>query len=172
MSSRYDVVVIGAGHNGLTTAAYLAKSGKKVVVVERREVIGGLAAGSEFHPGYRTAGVLHDTTTVRKWVIDDLELRKHGLETRKSAPPVFIPQIDGPGYLHFHDPRAAQKEIGAHSKQDAESHRQYRLSSVRSLPSSAAYSTKRQPIPTVSGSPICGDSARRLSAYACSARMT
>ena len=126
MSSRYDVVVIGAGHNGLTTAAYLAKSGKKVVVVERREAIGGLAAGDEFHPGYRTAGVLHDTTTVRKWVIDDLELRKHGLETRRSAPPVFIPQVDGPGYLHFHDPRAAQKEIGAHSKQDAESYRQYR----------------------------------------------
>ena len=126
MSSRYDVVVIGAGHNGLTTAAYLAKSGKKVVVAEAREIIGGLAASEEFHPGYRTAGVLHETTAVRKWVIDDLELRKHGLETRKSAPPAFLPQVDGPGYLHFRDARAAQKEIEAHSKHDAESYRQYR----------------------------------------------
>ncbi len=126
MSSRYDVVVIGAGHNGLTTAAYLAKTGKKVVVVDGRDTVGGLATGEEFHPGYRTAGVLHDTTKVRKWVIDDLELRKHGLETRKAAPPAFIPQVDGPGYLHFRDPRAAQKEIEAHSQQDAESYRQYR----------------------------------------------
>lgn len=126
MSSRYDVVVIGAGHNGLTTAAYLAKSGKKVVVVEARDVVGGLAASEEFHPGYRTAGVLHDTTAVRKWVIDDLELRKHGLETRKAAPPAFVPQVEGPGYLHFRDARAAAKEIGAHSKHDAESYRQYR----------------------------------------------
>ena len=126
MSSRYDVVVIGAGHNGLTTASYLAKSGRKVVVVERRKRIGGLAASTEFHPGYRTAGVLHDTSAVRQWVIDDLELRKHGLETRKGPPPVFVPQIEGPGYLHFRDPRAAHQEIAAHSKQDAESYRQYR----------------------------------------------
>ena len=126
MSSRYDAVVIGAGHNGLTTAAYLAKAGKKVVVVESREAVGGLAASEEFHPGYRTAGVLHDTTGVRKWVIDDLELRKHGLETRRAAPPIFVSQVEGPGYLHFRDSRAAQKEIAAHSKHDAESYRQYR----------------------------------------------
>ena len=55
-NNKYDVIVIGAGHNGLTTAALLAKQGRKVLVLERRQITGGIAAGEEFHPGYRTAG--------------------------------------------------------------------------------------------------------------------
>ncbi|MCZ6698351.1 MAG: NAD(P)-binding protein, partial [Planctomycetota bacterium] len=78
-SNRYDVVVIGAGHNGLTTAALLGKAGRKVVVVERRGVVGGLAACEEFLPGYRTAGMLHDTSGIRPGVIDALQLERHGL---------------------------------------------------------------------------------------------
>ena len=60
-----DVVVIGAGVNGLTVAAFLARAGRKVLVLERRDIAGGLAAGEEFHPGFRTAGLLPDTSMLR-----------------------------------------------------------------------------------------------------------
>ncbi|MGD9086618.1 MAG: FAD-dependent oxidoreductase, partial [Desulfobacterales bacterium] len=78
-NNTYDVVVIGAGHNGLTAAALLAKQGRKVLVLERRSTIGGLAAGEEFHPGYHTAGVLHDSGQVRAQVVRSLDLKSHGL---------------------------------------------------------------------------------------------
>ncbi|MDH3829788.1 MAG: FAD-dependent oxidoreductase, partial [Desulfobacterales bacterium] len=68
-SSAYDVIVIGAGHNGLTAAALLAKQGRKVLILERRNIIGGLAAGEEFHPGYHSCGLLHDTGQVRAQVV-------------------------------------------------------------------------------------------------------
>ena len=124
--SRYDVIVIGAGHNGLTAATILAKRGRKVVVVERRDQVGGLASRHEFHPGYRTAGVLHDTSAVRKWVIDELELRKFGLQVLREPAPVFIPEKDGAGYLHWRDPGRAKEEIGTRSSNDVEQYRRYR----------------------------------------------
>ena len=126
MSSRYDIVVIGAGHNGLTAAALLAKRGQKVLVLEQRDVVGGLGAGEEFHPGYHTTGVLHDTSGVRHWVIDELDLAKHGLELRKSPPTVLVPQSEGTGYLHYRDPEKAHKEIAAFSESDADNYYRYR----------------------------------------------
>ena len=69
---QYDAIVIGAGHNGLTCAAYLAKAGRKVLVLESRGEVGGLAAGEEFHPGYRSAGLHQDTTGVRPAVVEEL----------------------------------------------------------------------------------------------------
>jgi phytoene dehydrogenase-like protein len=104
----------------------LARRGRKVVVLERRQRIGGLAASEEFHPGYRTAGVLHDTSAVRRWVIDQLELRKHGLELLRELPPIFVPQNDGTGYLHWRDPGKAASEIGPRSRRDAEAYRRFR----------------------------------------------
>ena len=126
MSSRYDVAVVGAGHNGLTTAAFLANQGKKILVCERRDQVGGLAAGEEFHPGYRTAGVLHDTTGLRKWVIGELKLTGHGLKIHPERPPIFVPQKEGPGYLHWHNPERAREEISQFSKKDAERYGEYR----------------------------------------------
>ena len=111
MSQSYDVIVIGAGHNGLTTAALLGKRGRKVLVLERREQVGGLATGEEFHPGYRTAGVLHDTNRVRRWVVKELELGRHGLEFRPDPPPVFLPERDGDGIVLDRDPERAAAEL-------------------------------------------------------------
>ena len=125
-NGKYDVIVIGAGHNGLTTAALLAKRGRKVLVVERRSVVGGLAAAEEFHPGHRTPGVLHDASGVRADVIEALNLRGHGLETDAELPPVFTPQTDGPGLLLHRDPAKAAPEIRKHSERDAESYFGYR----------------------------------------------
>lgn len=126
MSDRYDVIVIGAGHNGLTTAALLAKRGRKVLVLERRDHVGGLAAGEEFHPGYRTAGVLHDTARVRPWVTDELGLRGHGLEYRSEPAPTLLPQTEGDGLLLHRDPDTAADELGKHSEEDARQYREFR----------------------------------------------
>jgi phytoene dehydrogenase-like protein len=126
MSDRYDVIVIGAGHNGLTTAALLAKRGRKVLVLERRDHVGGLAAGEEFHPGYRTAGVLHDTTRVRRWIVDELRLRNHGLDFRGDPAPTLLPQIEGEGLLLHRNPDVAADELGKHSEEDARRYRDYR----------------------------------------------
>ena len=78
--SKYDVIVIGGGHNGLTTATLLATKGKKVLIVEKRDILGGVAAGEEFHPGYRTTGLFHDTSGVRSEVVNNLALEKFGLK--------------------------------------------------------------------------------------------
>jgi len=84
-----SVVVIGAGLNGLTCAALLAKKGHKVIVVERRDAAGGIAAPFEFHPGYRSAGVLHDTTGLRPRAIAQLALEQHGLKLCARRPDVL-----------------------------------------------------------------------------------
>ncbi len=103
----YDAIVIGAGHNGLTAAALLAKGGRSTLLVERRAVLGGLAASEEFHPGYSTGGVLHDTEGVRSWVVDALDLGKYGLSRHDQAPPTLIPQREGGGLLLWRDPDKA-----------------------------------------------------------------
>lgn len=126
MSSQWDVAVIGAGHNGLTAAAWLARQGRKVVVLERRERAGGLAASEEFVPGYRTAGVLHETAAVRRWVVSQLDLVGHGLELRKEGLPILIPAATGSGYLHWRNPERAASEIAALSSTDGESYRKFR----------------------------------------------
>ena len=126
MSDRYDLIVIGAGHNGLTTAALLAKRGRRVIVLEKRDQVGGLAGSEEFCPGYPTAGVLHDTARVRRWVIDELGLRNHGLDFRSETAPVLLPQIEGRGLVLHRDPGAAADELGKQSAQDARRYHDFR----------------------------------------------
>jgi len=120
-----DVAIIGGGHNGLTAAALLAKAGRKVVVLERRAVLGGLAAGEEFHPGYRTSGIFHDTNRLRPWVIDKLGLRTHGLRTAQ-VPPLFVPEQSGMGLVLHQDPERAAEELARLSERDVSGYREYR----------------------------------------------
>ncbi len=124
--NAYDVIVIGAGHNGLTAAAYLAKQGRKVLVLERRSTIGGLAAGEEFHAGYHTAGVLHDSGQVRAQMIKRLDLKTHGLEIRPGRPSFLALDPEDRGILIGHKERQTAKEIGFYSPQDAGQYRLYR----------------------------------------------
>lgn len=86
--SHYDAIIVGAGTNGLACAATLATRGLKVLVLEKRDVVGGLAATEEFHSGYKVPGLLHDTTGVRDSVIENLRLREHGLARRATRPDV------------------------------------------------------------------------------------
>ncbi|MEO8425235.1 MAG: FAD-dependent oxidoreductase, partial [Actinomycetota bacterium] len=80
MAKRYDAVVIGGGHNGLTSAAYLAKAGKKVLVLERRHVLGGAAVTEEIFPGFKFSVYSYVVSLLRPEIIRELELPKHGLE--------------------------------------------------------------------------------------------
>ena len=84
--NRYDVIVIGAGHNGLVCAAMLAKNGRKVLVLERRDKPGGLCAAEEFHPGFTVPGFFHDTQTLSSQVVRQLDLEKFGLRRQLVIP--------------------------------------------------------------------------------------
>jgi phytoene dehydrogenase-like protein len=77
----YEAIVIGAGHNGLTAAAYLGRAGMKTLVLERRPVVGGAAVTEEFHPGYRNSIASYTLSLLRPEIVRDLELKRHGLET-------------------------------------------------------------------------------------------
>jgi len=133
VSARYDVAVIGGGINGLTTAARLARSGRSVVVLERRSCIGGLAAAEEFHPGYRSAGVLHDTRRVRPRVFRALELDRAGLAWRPAAPDVLL-LGEGSTLRLAGDVERASSEIARLSSADAEGYARFRERLARFRP--------------------------------------
>ncbi len=124
--TKYDVLVIGSGHNGLVTAALLAKKGRKVAVLEKHSALGGLSASAEFHPGFRSPGMLHDTTGLRRSVVEQLELAKFGLKFRTEEAPIFAPQRDGRGLLLWRDPRRAEEELAPHSAKDVKAYKDYR----------------------------------------------
>jgi phytoene dehydrogenase-like protein len=126
MSKTYDIIVIGAGHNGLTAAITLAKKNKKVLVLEKRPILGGIAAGEEFHPGYRTTGLLHDTTGVRSQVIKELNLEKFGLKTKKSRSTVSVLSKDGKCVQLSSDVNTASAAIAKFSQKDADAYKAYR----------------------------------------------
>src|ERR1043165_8603182 len=86
-----DVLIVGGGHNGLTCAAYLAKAGLKVTVLERRGVVGGAAVTEEFHPGFRNSVASYTVSLLNPKVIADLELARHGLKVVERRMSNFLP---------------------------------------------------------------------------------
>ena len=90
-----DVVIIGAGHNGLTCAAYLAMAGLRVKVVERRKVVGGAAVTEEFHPGFRNSVAAYTVSLLNPQIISDLKLGQHGLRIVERRAQNFLPSPDG-----------------------------------------------------------------------------
>jgi phytoene dehydrogenase-like protein len=121
----YDAIVIGAGHNGLALSGLLAVGGWKVLNLERRDIIGGTAAGEEFHPGYRTTGLLHDTTCVWPEVVKGLSLARYGLKQRAIPAPLYVPGEDG-GLLLHHDGAKAREELRKISQKDADAYIAFR----------------------------------------------
>ncbi|MCF6292229.1 MAG: NAD(P)/FAD-dependent oxidoreductase [Robiginitomaculum sp.] len=98
MTKNYDAVIIGAGHNGLVCAFYLAKAGFKVRIVERRGIVGGAAVTEEFHPGFRNSVASYTVSLLQPKIITDMQLVKHGYEVIERPVSNFLPQEDG-GYL-------------------------------------------------------------------------
>src|SRR5437588_10789241 len=90
-----DVVIIGAGHNGLTCAAYLAMAGLRVKVVERRGVAGGAAVTEEFHPGFRNSVASYTVSLLQPRIVADLALHAHGLQIVNRKLANFLPTDDG-----------------------------------------------------------------------------
>jgi phytoene dehydrogenase-like protein len=126
-------IVIGAGHNGLVAGLYLAKAGRKVTIVERRGDAGGLCAATEFHPGYTVPGVLHDTTGVRRKVIDELDLARHGLQFESEAPSVLAAHSEHKGVLLHANAQRSHAELEALHKGDGDGYAEWRsfLSRIR-----------------------------------------
>ena len=116
---RYDSIIIGAGHNGLVTAAYLAKAGKKVLVLERRGIVGGSAATEEIYPGFKMPTCAHLASAFASAIIGDLALRQYGLELLPLDPLVFAPQPGGNALTIPNDQGQAVDAIGRFSQKDA-----------------------------------------------------
>ena len=95
MSDAYDVAIIGAGHNGLTCACYLARSGLKVGVFESRGIAGGAAVTEEFHPGFRNSTASYTVSLLHQQVIRDLRLKDHGLRIIERPMQNFLPLAEG-----------------------------------------------------------------------------
>jgi phytoene dehydrogenase-like protein len=116
-ADQYDVIIIGAGHNGLTCAAYLAAAGRKVLVLERRHVVGGAAVTEEFHPGFRNSVASYTVSLLQPKVIRDLDLHRHGLRIVERPLANFLPLPDG-RYLKAGEGRTAA-EASKFSARDA-----------------------------------------------------
>ena len=120
----YDAVIIGAGHNGLVTACYLAKAGLKVCVVEKNDWIGGAAVSRELYPGFTYSNCSYVSSLFRPEIMRDLELPRHGLQILPYEGGAVL--MEGGDYLGmFRDHDANRREFARHSKRDAEAYDRY-----------------------------------------------
>src|SRR5258708_32887644 len=119
MAGTSDVVIVGAGHNGLVTAFYLAKAGFKPLVLERRAQPGGAAITEEFHPGFRGSILAHTAGPIRPDILRDMQLAKHGLKLITPDVSTVSLSPDGRALILYNDLRKSCEEIAKFSKKDA-----------------------------------------------------
>src|SRR5437868_12864634 len=121
---NYDVIVIGGGHNGLVTAAYLARAGRQVLVLERRHVLGGAAVTEEINPGFKYSVCSYVVSLLRPEIIRDLDLPRHGLEIL-PLDGTFTPMPSGDYLWRVNDHAKTRREIARHSRVDAEAYDEF-----------------------------------------------
>jgi phytoene dehydrogenase-like protein len=124
-SSHFDAIVVGAGHNGLTAAAYLARAGKRVLVLERRHVIGGATVTEEAWPGYRVSSASYLCSLLHPTIIDDLQLRANGLEVYRREASGFAPFPDGSYLLLYPDAARTRAELERFCPRDVNAYFQF-----------------------------------------------
>ncbi|MDB5721387.1 MAG: NAD(P)/FAD-dependent oxidoreductase [Alphaproteobacteria bacterium] len=124
MKPERDVLIIGAGHNGLVCAFYLARRGLKVTLLERRPIAGGAAVTEEFHPGFRNSTASYTVSLLNPKVIEDMKLYEHGLEVVLRKVDNFLPTL-GPDYLLSGRDGLTKREIARFSAADAEAYDSY-----------------------------------------------
>lgn len=124
-SQRFDAVVIGGGHNGLVTAAYLARAGKSVCVLERRHLLGGCATTEELWPGYKVSTAAYVISLFLPEIIRELGLGHHGLKILPRNPSSFTPLLDGRSLTLGPDEALCHREISKFSRRDAVAYPKY-----------------------------------------------
>jgi phytoene dehydrogenase-like protein len=124
-ATAYDAIVVGAGHNGLVAAAYLAKAGLKTAVFEARHVVGGAAVTEELWPGFKVSRCAYVNSLFQPEIVRDLELKKHGFEMLPRNPSSFTPFPDGRYLMLGPDQDLVRREISKFSKADAEAYPRY-----------------------------------------------
>jgi phytoene dehydrogenase-like protein len=131
VAAERDVVVIGAGHNGLVAACYLARAGYKPLVLERRDVVGGAVVTEEIHAGYRCPALAHTAGPLTPRVARDLALDRHGLETVTPAVRLFAPAPDGRSFRVYDDAKRTASSLAALSAADAKAYPEFAESFAR-----------------------------------------
>jgi len=130
MAAARDVIILGAGHNGLVTAFYLAKAGLKPLVLERRPVVGGCAVTEEFHPGFRCSRLAHGTAPIASHIVADMDLPRHGLKS--YSPTVRVLSLAHSGHLALYgDLSRSQQEVAALSQRDASNYAEFQQALTR-----------------------------------------
>ena len=125
MSKSYDAVIVGGGHNGLVAAAYLARAGRSVLVLERRELLGGPCVTEEAWPGYRVSVAAYLCSLLQPRVVAELELERFGFQVTGKDPAAFSPFEDGRSLMFFRDERRTLEQIAVFSRRDAEAFPKY-----------------------------------------------
>jgi phytoene dehydrogenase-like protein len=150
---KYDCVIIGGGHNGLVCAAYLAKAGRKVCVLERRHVLGGCATTEELWPGYRVSTAAYVISLFQMPILRELRLREYGLEILPRNPSSFTPLPDGRSLTLGPDAALAEREISKFSARDATAYPRYNalLERVASVLEPALAESAPDPLPLPEG---------------------
>jgi phytoene dehydrogenase-like protein len=120
--NRFDVVIVGGGHNGLVTAAYLARAGRRVLVLERRELVGGCSVTEEIWPGYRVSTAAYLSSLLQDRIVRELELERFGYLVDAKDPAFFSVFPDGRHFFMWQDDRKTLEEIAKFSKRDAETY--------------------------------------------------
>ncbi len=125
MAQTWDAIIVGGGHNGLVTAAYLARAGLKVLVLERRHVLGGACVTEEIWPGYKVSTAAYLCSLLQERIIRELELARFGYHVYPKDPAFFTPFPDGRHLTMWQSQRKTCEEIAKFSKKDAEAYPAY-----------------------------------------------